>query len=194
MVIEAPRTPRRKKLLFGATAAVLALVTPAVVAAQQSCRLRGLDSLGTTVLCLLRGDFHDWLLTSNSFLSSVVPPFVSRKQSLRSIAVTALWTRAGRRSALCRVACPGLASANVSDTWDGQGRPPLDPQLLGEMASARVYVEVVGGDGKAELRSQLEPNGAMGPVKSFVARLATTPGADSSADASPLGVRPDWDA
>lgn len=77
--------------------------------------------------------------------------------------------------------CPSLASANVTGAWDGQGRPELDDRLLGELASARVYVEIVGGDGKAELRGQLEPNGAMVPVKNFVAHLAPTPGADAKA-------------
>jgi len=77
--------------------------------------------------------------------------------------------------------CPGLASASVAGVWDGQGRPELDARLLGELASARVYVEIVGGDGKAEIRGQLEPNGAMVPVKNFVAHLAPAPGADAKA-------------
>jgi hypothetical protein len=77
--------------------------------------------------------------------------------------------------------CPNLVSANLTGTWDGQGRPELDSNLLGELASARVYVEIVGGDGKAEIRGQLEPNGAMVPVSNFVAHLAPTPGADAQA-------------
>lgn len=77
--------------------------------------------------------------------------------------------------------CPNLASANLTGTWDGQGPPELDGELLGELASARVYVEIVGGDGKGEIRGQLEPNGAMVSVRNFVAHLAPTPGADTQA-------------
>jgi hypothetical protein len=77
--------------------------------------------------------------------------------------------------------CPNLASANVTGTWDGQGRPELGSNLLGELASGRVYVEIVGGDGKAEIRAQLEPNGAMVPVRNFVAHLGPAPGADARA-------------
>jgi CHRD domain len=77
--------------------------------------------------------------------------------------------------------CPNLASANLTGTWDGQGPPELDGELLGEFASARVYIEVVGGDGQREIRGQLEPNGAMVPVSNFVAHLAPTPGVDTQA-------------
>lgn len=77
--------------------------------------------------------------------------------------------------------CPALASANLTGEWDGQGRPELDGNLLGELASGRVYVEIAGGDGKPEIRGQLEPNGAMVPVKNFVAHLTPAPGADARA-------------
>jgi hypothetical protein len=72
--------------------------------------------------------------------------------------------------------CPSLPSASLTGTWDGQGGATLDNQLLGEFASARVYLQIVGGDGKAEIRGQLEPNGAMVPVSNFVAHLEPAPG------------------
>lgn len=75
--------------------------------------------------------------------------------------------------------CPEGASANLAGTWDGRGPVALDEKLLGELASGRIYVEVVGADGKPEIRGQLEPNGAMVPVKNFVAHLAAAPGVDS---------------
>jgi hypothetical protein len=77
--------------------------------------------------------------------------------------------------------CPNTASANLIGTWDQQDPTDLDGKLLGEFASARVYVEIVGGDGKAEIRGQLEPNGAMVPVRNFVAHLGPAPGADARA-------------
>lgn len=75
--------------------------------------------------------------------------------------------------------CPDGPSANLTGTWDGKGPVPLDGKLLGEFASARVYVQIVGGTGKPEVRGQLEPNGAMVPVKNFVAHLEPAPGADT---------------
>jgi len=75
--------------------------------------------------------------------------------------------------------CPNAASANLTGTWDEHARGKLDGKLLGELASARVYVEIVGGDGKPEIRGQLEPNGAMLPVRNFVAHLEPAPGSDT---------------
>ncbi len=75
--------------------------------------------------------------------------------------------------------CPDLASANITGAWDGQGRSRLDGKLLGEFASARVYLEIVGGDGKPEIRGQLEPNDAMVPVKNYLAHLEPAPGVES---------------
>lgn len=75
--------------------------------------------------------------------------------------------------------CPDGASANLAGTWDGRGPAVLDEKLLGELASGRIYVEVVGADGKPEVRGQLEANGAMVPVRNFVAHLAAAPGAES---------------
>jgi hypothetical protein len=75
--------------------------------------------------------------------------------------------------------CPDADSASLAGTWDGRGPVALDQELLGELASGRVYVEIVGGDGKPEIRGQLEANNAMVPVKNFVAHLSAAPGADS---------------
>jgi hypothetical protein len=75
--------------------------------------------------------------------------------------------------------CPSSVSGNVTATSGDEDRPRLEGKLLSEFASARVYVEIVGGDGKAEIRGQLEPNGAMVPVRNFVAHLAPAPGVES---------------
>jgi hypothetical protein len=76
-------------------------------------------------------------------------------------------------------ACPQLPSANVIGVWDGKGNVKVDSHLLSEFASARIYVEIVGGDGKREIRGQLEPNGSMVLVKNFVAHLAGMPSSQS---------------
>lgn len=76
--------------------------------------------------------------------------------------------------------CPNLTSATLTGTWEGGlNSATLDGKLLGELASARVYLEIVGGNGKGEVRGQLEPNGAMVPVRNFVAHLAPAPNVDS---------------
>lgn len=74
--------------------------------------------------------------------------------------------------------CPNLASANLTGSWaeNTQASAPIDTKLLGEFASARVYLEVVGGDGRPEIRGQLEPNGAMVPFRNFVAHLSSAQG------------------
>jgi hypothetical protein len=74
--------------------------------------------------------------------------------------------------------CPDLTSANLIGMWDGRGQTQLDTKLLGEFASARVYAEIVGGDGKPEIRGQLEPNDAMVPVRNFVVHLDPAPGSE----------------
>lgn len=70
--------------------------------------------------------------------------------------------------------CPNLTSATITGTLDVDAQQKPSGELLGEYASARVYVQIVGGDGKAEIRGQLEPNNAMLPVKNYVAHLAPT--------------------
>jgi hypothetical protein len=66
-------------------------------------------------------------------------------------------------------ACPHGVSARLSGAtealrWSGQ--------LLSEFASGRIYLQIDGGDGRAEIRGQLEANGAMVPNRNYVARLA----------------------
>jgi hypothetical protein len=74
--------------------------------------------------------------------------------------------------------CPDGDSGNLVDSPDDSSRIELDSNLLGEFASARIYLEIVGGDGQPEIRGQLEPNGAMVPVRNFVAHLTPArPGA-----------------
>jgi len=76
-------------------------------------------------------------------------------------------------------ACPASPSATiVADAATDNGKP-LDNALIGEFDSERVYVEIVGGDGKPEIRGQLAPNGAMVMVTSYVAHLAPDAGVDS---------------
>lgn len=75
--------------------------------------------------------------------------------------------------------CPKGTSANLAGSWDGTGEPVLDSSLLSEFASARIYLQIDGGDGKPEIRAQLEPNGAMLPVRNFIAHLKPSTGTDS---------------
>jgi CHRD domain len=74
--------------------------------------------------------------------------------------------------------CPSGAGATLSGALDSGGRP-LENSLIGEFDSGRVYVEVVGADGKPEIRGQLGPNTAMVMVMSFVAHLAPIEGSES---------------
>ncbi len=76
-------------------------------------------------------------------------------------------------------ACPSSASATITGRLEsGDGRA-LDNHLIGEFDSERVYVEVVGGNGKPEIRGQLAPNGAMVMIANYVAHLAAVPGSGS---------------
>ena len=72
--------------------------------------------------------------------------------------------------------CPALPSGNLTGAWGSSGQAAFDARLLGEFASGRVYAEVIGADGKPAIRGQLEPNGAMVPVKNYVAHLTSTRG------------------
>jgi hypothetical protein len=74
--------------------------------------------------------------------------------------------------------CPSGAGATLTGALDSGGRP-LENSLIGEFDSGRVYVEIVGADGKPEIRGQLGPNTAMVMVMSFVAHLAPIEGSDS---------------
>jgi hypothetical protein len=104
-------------------------------------------------------------------------------------AVVYLLCSAGRQP------CPDGASATITGRIERNGAPltgvgefegpPLDNTLISEMASERVYVEIVGEDGKAEIRGQLGPNDAQSMVESFVANLAPT---DSGSKATGTAV------
>jgi hypothetical protein len=75
--------------------------------------------------------------------------------------------------------CPSSASATIEGTAGGEARA-LDNALIGEFDSGRVYVEIVGGNGKPEIRGQLGFNGAMVRVANFVAHLAPVRGSISN--------------
>jgi hypothetical protein len=68
-------------------------------------------------------------------------------------------------------ACPATPSARLAGTLE---RVALPPRLLSEFASGRIYVEVDVGEGRPEIRGQLEPNGAMVPMRNFIAPLRPT--------------------
>jgi hypothetical protein len=69
--------------------------------------------------------------------------------------------------------CPSQGAANITGTWQSDS---LNRRLLGEIASGRVYAEIVASDGTRAIRGQLEPNGAMVPVRNFVAHLTPVRG------------------
>jgi hypothetical protein len=83
--------------------------------------------------------------------------------------------------ALCDSAtpCPTSAEANLTGRWT-QREIRLDPALLSELASGRIYLEIAGREGQPELRGQLEPNGAMAPVRNFMAHLTPASERDTS--------------
>src|SRR5205814_3870836 len=60
----------------------------------------------------------------------------------------------------------------------GDGRA-IDNKLLGEFGSERVYVEIIGADGKPEIRGQLSPNQAMVTVANYTVSLAPAAGTNS---------------
>lgn len=75
--------------------------------------------------------------------------------------------------------CPDAASATISGRLEsGDGRP-LDNNLIGEFASERVYVEIVGSEGKPEIRGQLAANTAMVMVSNYTVDLKPAAGTDS---------------
>ena len=76
--------------------------------------------------------------------------------------------------------CPGPNSATISGTFDRVDKGALDNNLVGEFDSERIYVEIVGGDGKPEIRGQLAPNTAMAPFSNYVARLEPMAGTGGS--------------
>ena len=74
--------------------------------------------------------------------------------------------------------CPSGAAATIVGAL-GNDRGALDNTMIGEFDSGRVYVEIVGGDGKPEIRGQLGANPAMVRVANFVAQLAPVRGSSS---------------
>jgi hypothetical protein len=74
----------------------------------------------------------------------------------------------------------GACPTGSSGTLKGAFPSKVLTGLRGELASMRVYLEIQGSDGAAEIRGQLEPSRLMVPVRSFVARLAPRHGAGSS--------------
>lgn len=71
-------------------------------------------------------------------------------------------------------ACPNGASARVAGSVSAR----LTNSLLSEFTSSRIYVQIDSGDGRPEIRGQLFTNGAMVPVRNYVARLGpSSPGA-----------------
>ncbi|MEJ0075855.1 MAG: CHRD domain-containing protein [Alphaproteobacteria bacterium] len=77
-------------------------------------------------------------------------------------------------------ACPNGPSATVAGRLEEREGRPLDNNLLGEFASERTYVEIVGNDGKAEIRGQLSPNSAMVKVTNYTVNLAPAEGTGSA--------------
>lgn len=74
--------------------------------------------------------------------------------------------------------CPSSPSATLDGALASDGRA-LDNALIGEFDSGRVYVEIVGGDGRPEIRGQLGFNGAMVRVANYTAHLAPVRGSNS---------------
>jgi hypothetical protein len=75
--------------------------------------------------------------------------------------------------------CPARPSARIAGAI---GTLPLTARLFSEFVSSRTYVEIVGGDGRPEIRGQLATNGAMVPVRNYIARLAPAPGAPGAGE------------
>jgi hypothetical protein len=76
-------------------------------------------------------------------------------------------------------ACPKDRSATIAGEMQRAGGRALDNNLIGEFDSERIYVEIVGGNGKPEIRGQLAANGAMVRVANYVAELKALPGGQS---------------
>jgi hypothetical protein len=75
--------------------------------------------------------------------------------------------------------CPPSSSATLVASAANDDKKPIDNALVAEFDSERIYIEIVGGDGKPEIRGQLAPNGAMVRVTSYIAHLAPGAGVDS---------------
>jgi hypothetical protein len=75
--------------------------------------------------------------------------------------------------------CPVGSGATLSGSIDRALTGEFDNRLIGEFDSGRMYVEIIGTDGKAEIRGQMSPNTAMVPYTNYVAHLTSTKGSDS---------------
>jgi len=75
--------------------------------------------------------------------------------------------------------CPTGNAGTISGSFERGDSRAIDNTLVGEFDSGRIYVEIVGSDGKPQIRGQLEHNGAMVPVANFTVNLAPLPGVDS---------------
>ena len=75
--------------------------------------------------------------------------------------------------------CPSSSFATLTGRFEREQGRPLDNHLIGEFDSERVYVEIVGGGGKPEIRGQLGANSAMVKFVNYVAHLAPMQGVDS---------------
>jgi|SRR5579859_1550643 len=75
--------------------------------------------------------------------------------------------------------CPDTSSATISGSFERNDERVLDNKLIGEFDSGRIYVEIVGGNEKPEIRGQLAPNTAMVPFANYLAHLSPVEGTDS---------------
>jgi hypothetical protein len=75
--------------------------------------------------------------------------------------------------------CPSGNAGTISGNFERGDSRAIDNALVGEFDSGRIYVEIVGSDGKPQIRGQLEHNGAMVMVANYTVNLAPLPGVDS---------------
>jgi hypothetical protein len=68
--------------------------------------------------------------------------------------------------------CPRDRFGTISGRFALPAPSEPDDNIVSEFNSERVYVEIVGGDGRPEIRGQLAPNSAMVPIANFVADIA----------------------
>lgn len=82
--------------------------------------------------------------------------------------------------------CPGGNAATVRGQIERWQDKPLDNELIGEFDSGRVYVELVGSNGKPEIRGQLGQNGAMVRIANYTAQLGPASGATSDGNGTAI--------
>jgi hypothetical protein len=75
--------------------------------------------------------------------------------------------------------CPSGNAGTISGNFERGDSRAIDNALVGEFDSGRIYVEIVGSDGKPQIRGQLEHNGAMVMVANYTVNLSPLPGVDS---------------